>query len=61
MGLWEKLLAAALVLAMIFFVAPNIKGAMQKSRESESDWGTIALIAMVLLGFVMLLVYSVRS
>jgi hypothetical protein len=61
MELWEQLLAAALVLAMIFFVAPNIKGAMQKSRESESDWGTIALLTLVLIGFIMLLVYSVRS
>jgi len=61
MELWQQLLAAALVLAMIFFVAPNIKGAMQKSRESESDWGTIVMLVLVLVGFIMLLVYSVRS
>lgn len=61
MELWEQLLAAAAVLLMLFFIAPSIKPMMEKSKNAEEKhWGTVALLVLVLLAFVMLMIYSVK-
>jgi hypothetical protein len=60
MELWEQLLAAALGLVMLFIFFPSIKAAMEKSRNAEEKhWGTLLLLAAVLIGFIMLLISSV--
>jgi len=47
MELWEQLLAGAIGLFVI------------KNAE-EKHWGTLALLALLLLGFVLLMIYSVQ-
>jgi hypothetical protein len=61
MELWEQLLAGALGLLVIFMFFPGIKATMEKSRNAEEKhWGTLALLALLLIGFVLLMIYSVQ-
>lgn len=58
---WMQILAAITGILLLFMILPGVKASMQKSREAEEKhWGTVVLIAAVLVGFIMLLVYSVR-
>ena len=60
MELWEQLLAAVLGLLIIFMFFPNIKAGMEKSKNAEEKhWGTVLLLAVVLIGFIILLISSV--
>ncbi|VAW52789.1 hypothetical protein MNBD_GAMMA06-1109 [hydrothermal vent metagenome] len=61
MELWQQLLAAAGVLLMLFFIAPGIKPALEKSKNAEEKhWGTLLLLATVLIAFILLMIYSVQ-
>ncbi len=61
MELWQQLLAAAAVLLLLFFIAPGIKPALEKSKNAEEKhWGTVLLLAAVLIAFVLLMIYSVQ-
>ncbi len=61
MELWQQLLAAAAVLLLLFFIAPGIKPALEKSKNAEEKhWGTVILLAAVLIAFVLLMIYSVQ-
>lgn len=61
MELWQQLLAAGAGLLMLFYLAPAIKPALEKSNNAEDKhWGTLALLAAVLLGFILLMIYSVQ-
>jgi hypothetical protein len=61
MELWEQLLAGAIGLFVIFMFFPGIKATMEKSKNAEEKhWGTLALLALLLLGFVLLMIYSVQ-
>ena len=40
---------------------PGIKATMERSKNAEEKhWGTLLLLAAVLIGFVLLMVYSVQ-
>ncbi len=61
MELWQQLLAGALGLLVLFMFFPGIKATMEKSRNAEEKhWGTLALLAIILVAFVMLMVSSVQ-
>lgn len=61
MELWEKILLGALALLVLFFFAPGLKTMMERSRQAEQKhWGTVALLALILVAFVMLLISSVQ-
>ncbi len=61
MELWQQLLAAGAGLLLLFFIAPAIKPALEKSRNAEEKhWGTLLLLASVLIGFIILLMVSVQ-
>jgi len=61
MELWQQLLAAGLGAAMIFMYLPRIKASMEQSKNAEEKhWGTIALLAAVLVGFIFLMITSVQ-
>jgi hypothetical protein len=61
MALWEQLLAGALGLFVIFMFFPGIKATMEKSKNAEEKhWGTLLLITVVLIAFVLLMIYSVQ-
>jgi hypothetical protein len=61
MELWQQLLAGALGLFVLFMFFPGIKATMEKSRNAkEKHWGTLVLLALVLIGFVLLMIYSVQ-
>ena len=62
MELWQQILAVILGLMVLFFAVPNIKGAMEKSKNAEEKhWGSVALLALVLIGFILLMIFSVRN
>lgn len=61
MELWQQLLAVALMLMVLFMVFPGVKRAIEKSKNAEEKhWGTVALLAVVLMAFVLLMIYSVQ-
>jgi hypothetical protein len=61
MELWEQLLAGALGLLVLFMFFPGIKATMEKSKNAEEKhWGTLILLTIVLIAFVLLLISSVQ-
>ena len=61
MALWEQLLAGAIGLLVLFMFFPGIKATMEKSKNAEQKhWGTLALLALVLVAFILLLINSVQ-
>ena len=61
MELWEQLVLGALAVLVIFLFRPGIKATIERSRNAEEKhWGTIVLLAVVLIAFVILLISSVR-
>ena len=61
MELWEQLLAGALGLLVLFMFFPGIKATMEKSKNAEEKhWGTLILITVVLIAFVLLMINSVQ-
>lgn len=61
MELWQQLLAGAIGLFVIFMFFPGIKATMERSKNAqEKHWGTLLLLAVVLIAFVLLMIYSVQ-
>ena len=61
MELWEQLVLGALAVLVLFMFRPGIKATIERSKNAEEKhWGTIALLAVVLIAFVVLMIWSVR-
>lgn len=62
MAVWEQVLVALAIVAVIFFFGPGAKQAMEDSRKAENpDWqGALIPIGMVVL-FVILLISMAGS
>lgn len=61
MELWEQLVLGALAILVLFLFGPGIKATMERSKNAEEKhWSTVVLLAVVLVAFVMLLIWSVR-
>ena len=61
MELWEQLLAAGIGLALLFMYYPRLKASMEKSKNAEeTHWGTVLLLAAVLVAFILLMISSVQ-
>ena len=61
MELWEQLALGALAILVLFLFRPGIKATIERSKQAEEKhWGTIALLAAVLIAFVVFLIWSVR-
>ena len=61
MALWQQLLAGAIGLFVLFMFFPGIKATMEKSKNAEEKhWGTLLLLTVVLIAFIMLMIYSVQ-
>ena len=61
MELWEQLLLGALAILVLFMFRPGIKATIERSKNAEEKhWGTLILLAAVLIAFVILLISSVR-
>ncbi len=61
MELWEQLLAGAIDLFVLFMFFPGIKATMERSKNAEEKhWGTLALLAIVLIAFIMLMISSIQ-
>lgn len=61
MEFWQQILAAALGVLMIVYLFPGIKGSMARSKNAEEKhWGTVLLLAVALIGFVLFLVASLQ-
>ena len=61
MELWQQLLAAGMGVLMLVYLFPSIKPMLEKSKNAEEKhWGTAALLAIVLIAFILLMIYSVQ-
>ena len=62
MSFWEQALYAMVIVALLFFLAPGAKKAMEDSRKAENpDWqGALLPIGMVVL-FVILLIAMAKG
>jgi hypothetical protein len=61
MELWEQLVLGALAILVLFLFGPGIKATIERSKNAEEKhWGTLALLAVVLIAFVVFLIWSVR-
>lgn len=61
MELWMQLLTAGMGVFILYMIFPGIKGMMEKSKNAEEKhWGSAALLAIVLIAFVLLMIYSVQ-
>ncbi len=61
MELWEQLVLGALAILVLFLFGPGIKATMERSKNAEEKhWSTVILLAVVLIAFVMLLIWSVQ-
>ncbi len=61
METWQQILAAALLVAMLFFIWPGVKASIERSKQAEEKhWSTFILIALALVAFVALLISSVQ-
>ncbi|MGD2160076.1 MAG: hypothetical protein PVG12_02190 [Gammaproteobacteria bacterium] len=61
MELWEQIALGALALLVLFLFRPGIKATIERSKNAEEKhWGTLALLAVVLIAFVIFLIWSVR-
>ena len=61
MELWEQLVLGALAILVLFLFGPGIKATMERSKNAEEKhWGTLVLLAAVLIAFVVFLISSVR-
>ena len=61
MALWEQLLAGALALLVLFIFFPGVKATMEKSKNAkEKHWGTLILLAIILIAFILLMISSVQ-
>ena len=61
MELWEQIALGALAVLILFLFRPGIKATIERSKNAEEKhWGTVALLAVVLIAFVIFLIWSVR-
>ncbi|MBT8130178.1 MAG: hypothetical protein KJP10_09305 [Gammaproteobacteria bacterium] len=61
MELWEQIALGAVALLVLFMFGPGIKATIERSKNAEEKhWSTVALLAVVLVAFVVLLIWSVR-
>ena len=61
MELWEQIALGALAVLVLFLFRPGIKATIERSKNAEEKhWGTLALLAVVLVAFVVFLIWSVR-
>jgi len=61
MELWEQILTGAIALLVIFIFFPGIKATMERSRNAkEKHWGTLILLTIVLIAFILLMISSVQ-
>ncbi|HFD92269.1 MAG TPA: hypothetical protein ENJ22_03175 [Gammaproteobacteria bacterium] len=57
---WEKVIVAVLALALIFFMRPGLKAAMERSKAAENkDWAGALLPIGVVVLFVIFLIMMV--
>jgi uncharacterized membrane protein len=61
MELWEQIVLGAAGLLILFLFTPGIKASIQRSKQAEQKhWGTVILLTVILIAFVMLLISSVQ-
>ena len=54
-SIWQTIILGAIALLAIFWIAPGIKGTLQRSREASKDWmGALIPIALVVLFIIFL-------
>lgn len=61
MELWQQIGGVIMGLAVLFFIYPSIKPAMERSKNAEEKhWGSVLLLTAVLVAFIAFLVATVQ-
>ncbi len=59
-ALWEKVLAAGIALALLFFLGPRLKRSVENSpKAGKGDWQAVILPVACVVGFVVFLIMLV--
>ncbi len=59
LSILESILLGGMVLLVLFWFMPGIKGAMQQSREAEKDWPALLMPLCLVVLFIIVLVMMV--
>ena len=61
MELWQQILMAGMLVAMLFFIWPGVKASIARSKQAEEKhWGTFGIIVLLLVAFIALLIQMVQ-
>jgi len=55
----ESLMLGALVILLLFWMKPGIKASMERSRQSQADWGSVVVPIGLVVLFVLFLIAMV--
>ena len=56
-----QILAAVVMVAMLFFLWPSLNASIERSKQSEEKhWGTFAVIVLLIVGFIWMMVMSLQ-
>lgn len=61
LSIWENLLLGAMALLVIFWMKPGVKTALERSKNTPSDWPAALIPLAVVVLFVLLLIGVVKS
>lgn len=53
---WESILIGLIALLVIFWFGPGIKATIERSKQTEADWGAVLLPLAVVVLFVFFLI-----
>ena len=57
---WLQITQALFLAAMMVYIFPMVKRAMQNPSESKGNWGSILIPLVILIGIVAILIAMVR-
>ncbi|CAG0998401.1 hypothetical protein GPROT1_03654 [Gammaproteobacteria bacterium] len=55
-SIWESILIGLIALLVIFWFGPGIKATIERSKQTEADWGAVLLPLAVVVLFVFFLI-----
>lgn len=56
---WENLMLGALALLLLFWMRPGVKAALERSKQSPSDWPSVIVPMLMVVMFVLFLIAMV--
>lgn len=59
LSIWEIIALGGVVLLVLFWWGPGVKGALEQSKNAEKDWAAVLVPIAAVVGFVFLLILLV--